>query len=310
MRIHASVSACLVAALWLCGSRVEAQDSLDAARQLYASAEYDSALTMLNGLMATATTREDRRSIALYRTLCLLATNRRSEADRAIETLVTQDPLFHPPVDDIPPRMRTAIAETRKRMLPSILQQKYTESKAAYDRQDFALASAGFKEMLEGLSDPDISAAASQSPLTDLKTLATGFYELSSKALPPPPAPSAAVPLARVSEATAPVGPIAPGRQTMRVYNSDDRNVVPPMPLKQQIPPFPGRVATAKAGVLELVIDDTGSVESAMMRVSVDPQYDRIAISAARSWRYQPAMVNGIPVKFLKRIQVSLVPAP
>lgn len=307
MRIHVSVGACLVAALWLCGSRVEAQESLDAARQLYAAAEYDSALTMLNGLMANATTREDRRSIALYRTLCLLATNRRSEADRAIETLVTQDPLFHPPVDEIPPRMRTAIAETRKRMLPSILQQKYTESKAAYDRRDFALASVGFKEMLEGLSDPDISAAASQSPLADLKTLATGFYELSSKALPPPPVPPPAAPVARVAQAMVPVAPM---RQAPRIYNSDDRNVVPPLPLKQQIPPFPGRVATAKAGVLELVIDDTGSVESAMMRVSVDPQYDRIAITAARSWQYQPAMVNGTPVKFLKRIQVSLVPTP
>lgn len=307
MRIHASVAACLVAALWLCGSRVEAQESLEAARQLYGSAEYDSALTMLNGLMANATTREDRRSIALYRTLCLLATNRRSEADRAIETLVTQDPLFHPPVDDIPPRMRTAIAETRKRMLPSILQQKYTESKAAYDRQDFAMASVGFKEMLEGLSDPDIAAAASQSPLADLKTLAKGFYELSSKSLPPPPTAPAAVPVARVAEAMVPVVPV---RQAARVYNSDDRNVVPPLPLKQQIPPFPGRVVTAKAGVLELVIDDTGSVESAMMRVSVDPQYDRIAIGAARSWQYQPAMVNGTPVKFLKRIQVSLVPTP
>src|SRR5512144_2402123 len=117
MRMPVFIGACLVAGLCLCGSRVEAQDSLDVARQLYASAEYDSALTMLNGLMANATTREDRRSIALYRTLCLLATNRRSEADRAIETLVTQDPLIHPPVDEIPPRMRTAIAETRKRML-------------------------------------------------------------------------------------------------------------------------------------------------------------------------------------------------
>jgi TonB family protein len=69
-------------------------------------------------------------------------------------------------------------------------------------------------------------------------------------------------------------------------------------------------VTAARTGVLELVIDKTGAVESAMMRVPVNAQYDRLATSAARTWQYQPAMVDGSPVKFLKRIQVSLVPTP
>jgi len=86
--------------------------------------------------------------------------------------------------------------------------------------------------------------------------------------------------------------------------------VVPPIAVKQQIPAFPGRVSAAKTGVLELVIDNTGAVESATMRVSVNPQYDRLATSAARTWQFQPATIDGSPVKFLKRIQVSLVPTP
>ena len=131
--------------------------------------------------------REERRAIALYRTLCLLAVGRGAEADRAIESMVSMDPLYRPDADDIPPRMRAAISEARKRMLPAILQERYKESKAAFDRQDFAHAASGFKEMLDGLADPDIAIAASQSPLADLKTLAVGFYELSSKALVPPP---------------------------------------------------------------------------------------------------------------------------
>jgi hypothetical protein len=281
--------------------RVEAQESLDTARQLYASAEYDTALTMLNGLMTSGGTREERRTVALYRTLCLLATNRRAEADRAIETLVTQDPLFRPSAEEIPPRMRTAIADTRKRLLPAILQQKYVESKAAYDLKDFAVASIGFKEMLDGLADPDIATAASQSPLADLKTLAVGFYELSVKLLPP------AVPPA-MSVAQAPIP--APPPTAPKLYSAEDRNVVPPIPVKQQIPAYPGRVSAAKVGVLELVIDKTGAVESATMRVPVNAQYDRLATSAARTWQYQPATVDGSPVKFLKRIQVSLVPTP
>src|SRR5688572_31698753 len=52
----------------------------------------------------------------------------------------------------------------------SDLQEKYKDSKAAFDRQDFKHAAFGFKEMLDGLGDPDIILAASQSPLADLRS--------------------------------------------------------------------------------------------------------------------------------------------
>ena len=84
--------------------------------------------------------------------------------------------------------------------------------------------------------------------------------------------------------------------------------MVPPQAIRQQIPAFPGKVTMTKSGVLELVIDRSGNVESAMMRVPVNAQYDRMATTAAKNWQYQPAMVDGVPVKFMKRIQVTLVP--
>jgi hypothetical protein len=301
MRMNASVAACTVAVLLLSGPRLHAEDSLEAARQLYASAEYTSALSMLNALSNVDSPREERRAIALYRTLCLLAVGRGAEAERAIESMVSADPLYRPDADEIPPRMRTAIAEARKKMLPAILQEKYKDSKASFDRQDFSRAAFGFKEMLDGLADPDISVAASQSPLTDLKTLAIGFYELSSKALVPLPAAPAP------AEALLAPGPSAT-IQAPKLYTSEDRDVIPPQAIRQQIPAFPGRVTMAKTGVLELVIDRSGNVESAMMRVPVNAQYDRMATTAAKSWQYQPATVDGAPVKFVKRIQVTLVP--
>jgi len=302
MRMNASVLTCTFAVLVLSGPRLHAQDSLEAARQLYASAEYTHALSMLNALSNVDSPREERRAIALYRTLCLLAVGRGQEAERAIESMVSADPLFRPDAEEIPPRMLKAIAETRKKMLPSILQEKYKDSKAAFDRQDFGRAAFGFKEMLDGLGDPDISLAASQSPLADLKTLAIGFYELSSKAMAPPPVAAPAP-----AEALLPPGPPAT-MQAPKLYTADDRNVIPPQAIRQQIPAFPGKVTVAKTGVLELVIDQTGNVESALMRVPVNAQYDRMATTAAKNWQYQPAMVDGAPVKFVKRIQVSLVP--
>jgi hypothetical protein len=196
--------------------------------------------------------------------------------------------------------MRAAISEARKRMLPAILQDKYKQSKAAFDRQDFLEAASGFKEMLDGLADPDISIAASQSPLADLKTLAIGFHELSSKAL---------VPLRSVPAVVeAPPSRMPAARMPPKVYSVEDRNVVPPQVIRQQIPAFPGRVTLQKTGVLEVVIDDNGNVESALMRVPVNAQYDRMTTAAAKTWQYQPATVDGAPVKFVKRINVTLVP--
>ncbi len=271
--------------------------SLVTARELYGSAEYNDALTMLDSLAVREQSLEDRRSIELYRTLCLLAVGRRADADRAIETLVATDPLYRPAGDEIPPRMKSAFADTRKRLLPSILQQKYMEAKGAFDKDDFESAAQGFKQVLDGLSDPDMAAAASQSPLSDLKTLAVGFHELSVKAAAPPPPPPAPEPVAPVA---------AP--QPVRVYGMGDAGVVPPITIMQRVPPFRGKVTAAGTGILEVIIDDTGAVESARMRVPLNGAYDKLVLNAAKTWQYQPAAMNGVPVRFRKMVQVSLIP--
>jgi TonB family protein len=305
MPVKTTVAACAIAAFVLTWAdrahAAAAEETLSAARELYASAEYDRALTMLNGLLGADTTREERRAIELYRTLCLVAIGKTTEADRAIEAMIIQDPLYRPAADDIPPRLRSAMSDARKRILPAMIQQKYSEAKAAYDRQDYPNAVSLFKQMLDGLDDPDIATAASQSPLADLRTLAVGFHALSTKALAPPPVPTPVV-------AAAPEPPPIVVPKEPRLYSVEDRNVVPPIAIRQQIPSFPGRLAIGRSGVLEVIIDDTGKVESAMMRVPVNAQYDRMTLAAAKTWQYQPATVDGTPVKFRKTIQVTVVP--
>jgi TonB family protein len=59
-------------------------------------------------------------------------------------------------------------------------------------------------------------------------------------------------------------------------------------------------------GSLEIVINEEGLVESAIMRASVSPSYDKAVVQAARSWRYRPATINGAPVKFRKLIQIAI----
>lgn len=296
MQSKVAIKLCVVVVFVLGAAASVHAQSLVAARELYASAEYADALTMLDALAVRDHSQEDRRTIELYRTLCFLAVGRRADADRAIETLVAQDPLFRPAADDIPPRMRSAFSETRKRLLPSILQQKYADAKASFDRGEFSKAVDVFKQVLDGLSDPDIAQAAAQSPLSDLRTLAAGFHDLSVKAAAPPPALPAPEPAA------------TPAPQPSRIYGVGEPKVAPPIVIVQRIPPFRGRVLKEAVGILEVIIDETGAVESARMRVPLNGTYDRIVLDATKSWQYQPATVEGVPVRFRKLVQVSLVP--
>jgi hypothetical protein len=40
--------------------------------------------------------------------------------------------------------------------------------------------------------------------------------------------------------------------------------------------------------------------------VHVNAVYDGMVLAAARTWRYKPATVNGVPVKFRNSIQLDL----
>lgn len=281
-----------------------AQDSFASARQLYASADYNGALTMLNALLAASPSPQERQSIELYRTFCLVAIGDTDEANKAIEAMVSRDPLYRPNMDDVPPRLRTAFSETRHRLLPGLIQARYVDAKTAFDRGDYKVAAEGFTQVLVALSDPDIETEAKQPPLADLRILASGFSDLTVRALTPPPVQAAPISVAAPPPVQTTPTPAAP--RLPIVYSQDDTNVTPPDTIKQDMPPYPGRVAFDRSGVIEIVIDFSGGVESASILQSVDPLYNRLLVAAAKSWVYRPARLDGAPVKYRKRIQVTL----
>jgi len=277
-----------------------AQESLASARQLYASADYRSALTMLNTLLSASPSPQERLSIELYRTLCLVAIGNNDEANKSIEAMVSRDPLYRPNMDEVPPRLRTVFSDARKRLLPALIQERYVIAKAAFDRGDMKIASDGFTQVLLALADPDIAVAAKQPPLADLRVLASGFNDLTVRALTPPPVP--VVPM--TVQAPPPQMPAAPRQPA--VYSQEDKNVMPPVMVRQDIPQYPGRVTFDRSGVLEVVIDINGAVESATMLEGVEALYNRLLLTAAKGWTYQPARLDGAPVKYRKRIQITL----
>jgi TonB family protein len=297
----------LAAAIVLSSSRVFAADSLSAARELYASASYEDALAMLGRLNAAELPPDQGRAADQYRALCLLALGKSAEASQAIEAVVAADPSFHPSDSDVSPRVRAVFSEVRKRLLPGLVQQKYAIAKTAYDHKDYAAASNGFGQLLALYADPDLAHAANKPPLSDLRVLIDGFHSLSVQAAAPPPAPEPNALAAKAAVVPRPA-PVVAAPEPPKVYTVGDPNVVPPVTIRQELPPFSGVVQRAMTGAMEVMIDETGKVVSAAMRSPTVANYDRQAVAAAQSWRYRPATLNGTPVKYRKLIQVAVTP--
>jgi TonB family protein len=281
-----------------------AADALTAARDLYAAAEYDDALALLNKLQPGDHEPDERRAIEQYRAYCLLALGRSADAEQAIAAVVAATPLYKPGAD-ASPRVRSAFADVRRRLLPTIIQQKYAAAKIAFDHKNFSVAATVFTEVVEAMSDPDVADVVTQPPLADLRMLAIGFRDLSVSAAAPPPVPGRVTPptaAPAVLVTPAPAAAVVPAR----IYAATDTQVLPPAALKQTLPTFPAQLLTANRGVLEIVIDEDGAVESATMRESVNPRYDTQVVAAAKSWQYRPAMLMGRPVKYRKMLQIDV----
>ena len=91
-----------------------------------------------------------------------------------------------------------------------------------------------------------------------------------------------------------------------RIYTGAESNVTLPAIVNQGLPPYPGQVVVPRSGRLELVIDESGAVESAVMSQSVSQQYDAMVLNAAKAWHYRPATANGEPVKFRKTVTITI----
>ena len=272
--------------------------TITAARELYASARYDEALAMLNGLRPSESSQpSDRKTIEQYRSLCLLALGRGDEAETAIAAVVTADPFYQPSEAEASPRVRATFSDVRKRLLPDLTTSRYAQAKQAYDRKQFAEAAARFRELVVLLDDPQMNGRQG-----DMRTLAAGFVELATIAATPPPAPKEEP----KPEPPPPARPTKPAEP--KIYTGEEPGIVAPVTVRQDIPAVPAGITqmARSQGILDLVIDEKGRLVSIVLRSSIHPTYDRMIVNAARDWKYKPATLDGEAVQFRKLVQVSL----
>jgi TonB-like protein len=321
------------------GSWLTAQDTLSAARDLYASAAYEDALSAL-GRVDGADTPDVARQIEEYRAFCLFALGRTKEAESVAESLIREQPLATLEAADTSPRLERMFSDVRKRLLPSLIREQFRTARAEVDHKSFTAAERPLTEARLMIAEAE-KLGVKDDGLSDLSVLVDGFLQLIKSSAEPRPAPAEAVvasavntasappPSARTNGAPPPSGARpAPARPTARqaggqastppahsasaaaavpTYTIDDAGVSPPVTIEQRLPGMPVELQTIarslkKTGMLDVVIDESGHVADATIRQSLNATYDAIVLRSTNRWRYEPATKGGVAVRFAKTI--------
>jgi TonB family protein len=140
-----------------------------------------------------------------------------------------------------------------------------------------------------------------------LRQLAEGFLSLSLAGVTAGEPPSSA-PARSAGPASTPRPSIVQAPDPSRIYSNQDRSVLPPIEITRRVPPGveigPGESPRLYQGLIEVVIDETGHVQSAGVRRSVTATYDATLLEATREWRFEPATLDGTPVTYKKFFEV------
>ena len=235
-------------------------------------------------------------------------------------------------------------AQARERALPGVLRQRLAAARALYSERRYDASAEAFTGILMLLQDPAMAKAA-DSDLQSMTALATGFRDLSlaadeqvratiARQAPAPESTSiaaatpgspdstvAAAPATTTASEPAPAPapdassaaetPATSARTESPAPTPGPTDILPPVAIAQMLPRATD-VTVPLGGpqtiVLDIVIDETGRVERAEVRRSVNRLYEAHLVAATRGWRYTPATQAGRPVKYARTLEVTLNP--
>jgi hypothetical protein len=293
---------------------LRAQDLLSTAKDQYASAAYEDALATL-GRVESDSSPDVARQVDEYRTFCLFALGRTREAEALVESIVRKDPLARLLASDASPRLEAMFNDIRKRVLPSLIRDRFRLARSEVEQQNLAGAEPLLLDARLLIAEANRMGVADPS-LGDLSVLVDGFLQLirttkEVSATAPPAATPAVVDVAAAPVSLTPPRVAPPAPQSPKVYSIEDAGVIPPVALEQSMPALTWemkRIARSfkASGVLSVLIDETGHVVEARINQSMNPALDGLILNTARQWKYVPAKKDGVPVRYLKML--TLVP--
>jgi hypothetical protein len=338
----------LLTLLWLAPSAARAnQELLASAKSLYESASYEAALSELSAidskeiidtvdtyralcLLGLGRTRDAERALEVIvarKPLLMLSESEysprlvamfRDVRRRALPGAAQQ--LYSAAKTDYDNKNYAAAATGFKQMIQVIADVDARDQSARL--ADLKELAGGFLTLAETKMAPQPAPAPPAAPVALAAPVAvatSGVLAASGMPAAPGVPPASGVPTPSggpaASDATAAPEPpaVAPKLAVAGsvLYTLLDRDVTPPVVVTQQIPAWrfaanlPDR---AFRGRLEIVIDESGAVETARLEQPIWPAYDSLLVRAARSWRYQPAVKEGKPVRFRRILDINVDP--
>jgi tetratricopeptide (TPR) repeat protein len=252
-------------------------------RDLYASAEYDQALSVIGNSLEPAAQQ--------YRALCLLALGRQADAEAALGQLIASAPEFTVSAEEMPPRFMSLFAEQRREIVPGVLRRLFAEARDDYRAKAYDRALPQFKKVLALSSEAEVRDLEG---VADLRLLAESFIDIATATEAPKPnvvasaAPSAAAPTA----------------------DAGSRRPTQPVAVRQEMPPWPASVPVRAglSGSVRIRINSSGRVTSAVMVRNIEPRYDALVLAATHFWEYKPATANGNPVEAESVVEININP--
>ena len=154
------------------------QDSLSAAKELYASAAFEDALSILsrlNGGVSDAP--EIARQIDEYRAFCLYALGRTAEAESVVESIIRKEPLTRLDAADASPRLEMMFTTVRKRLLPSLIRERFQAVRAVLGKKDFTSAEPHLAEARLMIAEAE-NLGVKDDGLADLAVLVDGLLQV------------------------------------------------------------------------------------------------------------------------------------
>lgn len=241
-----------------------------AARDAYAAAEFERALSLLKALPAADRTPET----AILQAQCHLGLGRATDAERVLEALVRRDLTYRMAEHDTSPALRELFGEVRHRTLPAALNDTLVEADTAHARGEVGLA----KRHLDAVRATLAEFPAGAFEREFLRSVHLLAEQVDAEWL----------------ESRAPDG---------EVFDRGDLDVVAPVEIARPMPAWTPDASVPRGlyqGVLEVVIGANGRVASATVRRSAHPSYDAAVVAATETWRFEPATRAGVPVAYRK----------
>jgi hypothetical protein len=203
------------------------------------------------------------------------ATDRDDALRRKFDALVLSNPLYRLDGEQTTPEAVTALRESKRLLLPSLAKRDADRAREALDQGDVDRALSEVTRATAILDDPDVGPVPSVLRETVRQLLARARA-------------------ARTSEEG-------------RIYTAIDVGIVPPLPLGRQLPATgPSGISAELVGQLELLIGRNGEVEAVKLHTPLNRYHERMIVSAAKAWRYEPATKDGKSVRFRLYRSVTL----